>query len=244
MKKFPVIWRREMAACFLSPVAYVFMVVFLAMTGWVFLQMVEGHVGGYESPVELLFKVIVYFWLPILVTVITMRLFPEEKRSGTIETLMTAPVSEHEVVCGKYAGALSFLVIATAPSLLFLLLLDRFSLGTVILDGGGIIGGALFVLLLAAFCVALGLVISLLTRNQIVAAICCFSVVLLPLMAGYLVSFLPLGSQALVEYVSVHDHLAGFTRGSIDTRPIVLYISGTVFLLFVATRILESRRWR
>lgn len=244
MKNFLVIWRRELAACFLSPVAYVFMVVFLAMTGWVFLQMVEGNVGGHESLAEILFKVIVYFWMPILVTVITMRLFAEEKRSGTIEALMTAPVTERDVVLGKYAGALSFLLVVTAPAVGFIFILDYFSPGIVSVDVVTILTGALLVALLSAFCAAIGLVMSLVTHNQIVAAICCFCGVLFPLMAGYIASLLPLGSRELSAHLSAHDYLLDFSRGVIDTRPVVLYVSGTVFLVFAAIRMLESRRWK
>jgi len=244
MRNFLVIWRRELLACFLSPVAYVFMVVFLAMTGWVFLQMVEGNVGGHESLAELLFKVIVYFWMPILVTVITMRLFAEEKRSGTMETLLTAPVTERDVVLGKYAGAVSFLYMVTAPAIGFIFILDYFSPGVESVEGVSILTGSLLVALLSAFCVAIGLVISLMTHSQIVAAVCCFCGVLLPLMAGYIASLLPLGSGELSAYLSAHDYLVDFSRGVIDTRPIVLYLAGAGLLVFTAIRILESRRWK
>lgn len=244
MRKMLVIGRRELAACFLSPVAYVFMVIFLSVTGWVFLQMVEGNVGGHESPTELLLKVIVYFWMPMLVTVITMRLFAEEKRSGTMETLMTAPVRERDVVLGKYAGALSFLVIVTAPAIAYLYILEAVSPGIDSVDTVAVLSGSLLVFLLSAFCVAIGLAISLMTHNQIVAAICCFCGVLVPLMAGYLVSLLPLGSGEWAGYLSAHEHLLDFSRGVVDTRPMVLYVSGTGLLLFAATRMLESRRWR
>jgi ABC-2 type transport system permease protein len=244
MKNLLVIWRRELGACFLSPVAYVFMVVFLSMTGWVFLQMVEGNVGSHESLAELLFKVIVYFWMPILVTVITMRLFAEEKRSGTLETLMTAPVAERDVVLGKYLGALSFLFVVTAPTIACIFLLDYFSPGIESVDVVSILTGAFLVGLLSAFCVAIGLVISLMTHSQIVAAICCFCGVLLPLMAGYIVSRLTPGSGEMAAYLSAHDYLLDFSRGVIDTRPVVLYVSGTAFLVFTAIRILESRRWK
>jgi len=206
--------------------------------------MVEGHVGSYESPPALLFRVIVYFWMPVLVTVITMRLFAEEKRAGTIETLMTAPVSDVQVVLGKYAGALTFLLIATAPAVGQVFLLDFLSPGIDYVDPGAVAGGCLMVVSLSAFCVSIGLVVSLMTRNQIVAAICCFCGVLVPLLAGYLVSVLPLGSEALVGYVSVHSYLLDYTRGSVDTRPLIMHASGTLFLVFTAVKILESRRWK
>lgn len=244
MQNFATIWRREMSACFLSSVAYVTMVVFLAAAGWVFLQLVEGHVGTTERLPVLLFKVITFFWLPILVTLITMRLFAEEKRSGTLEALMTAPVTELEVVLGKFAGALTFFLVVTLPAIACLYILAAMSPGISGVDNGAVLGGSLIVLLMGAFCTSIGLLMSLLTRNQIVAAVCCFCGVLIPLLTGHLVSLLPLGSENVLKYVSAEIHILDFARGSVDTRPIVLYLSGTAFMLFAAVRLLESRRWR
>lgn len=244
MRNFFTIWRREMTACFLSPVAYVTMVVFLAMSGWIFLQLVEEHVGTNEPLPVLLFKVIIFFWLPMLVTVITMRLFAEEKRSGTIESLMTAPVTETEVVMGKYFGALTFLLIVAAPAVGSIFLLAFLSPGIDSVDIGAVLGGCLILFLVSALCTSIGLFASLMTTNQIIAAICCFAGVLLPLLAGHLVSLLPVGSAEIVEYFSATTHIPDFARGSIDTRLIVPYLLGTAFVLFSAVRVLESKRWR
>jgi len=244
MRNFFTIWRRELSACFLSSVAYVTMVVFLTMSGWVFLQLVEGHVGSSERLSVLLFKVIIFFWMPILVTLITMRLFAEEKRSGTIETLMTSPVTEAEVVLGKYAGAIAFLLVVAVPAVSAIFILSLMSPGIGAVDLGAVMGGCLVLVLIAGFCTSIGLLLSLLTRNQIVAAVCCFCGALVPLLTGHLVSILPLGSESILEYVSADVHILDFARGSVDTRPIVLYVSGTAFMLFAAVRVLESRRWR
>ena len=245
MKNMLLILRRELAATFLSPVAYVFMVMFLAMTGVVFLQMAEGFVGDFVPLPVLLFKVIVYFWMPVLTTVITMRLFAEEKRSGTLETLMTGPVTEVQVVLGKYFGALLFLVIATAPAVAYIYLLKYLSQGVTYIDSGAVIGGSLFTFVLATFCVAIGLVVSLTTKNQIIAAICCFSMVLLPFVADFLVTLFPqIINVELSHYVSLYENLIDFTRGSIDTRPLVMYASGTVLLLFLSVKIMELQKWK
>ena len=244
MRKLFTIWRREMTACFLSPVAYVTMVVFLAMSGWIFLQMVEGNVGTSELLPALLFKVIIFFWLPILVTVITMRLFAEEKRSGTIEALMTAPITETRVVLGKYFGALTFLLIVSVPAVASIFLLAFLSPGIDSVDIGAVLGGCLILFLVSGLCTSVGLFASLMTRNQIIAAICCFSGILLPLLAGHLISLLPVGSVEALEYISATTHVPDFARGSIDTRVIVPYLLGTAFVLFSAVRMLESRRWK
>jgi len=122
MRNFLTLWARELAACFLSPVAYVLMVVFLAVTSATFvLEVVQNPVVDQPLTVSLCEAIVV--WLTILVTVVCMRLFAEEKRSGTLETLMTVPVTETQIVLGKYAGALSFLLLVTFPVVLTLLLL-------------------------------------------------------------------------------------------------------------------------
>ena len=245
MRNIFLIWRREIAANFLSPVAYVFMVMFLGMTGVAFLQMTEGYVDTFVQLPVLLFKVIIYFWMPILTTVITMRLFAEEKRSGTLETLMTGPVTDIQVVLGKYFGALSFLLVATAPSISYIYILKYFSPGVTHIDIGSVIGGCLFVFVLATFCTAIGLVVSLVTKNQIIAAICCFSMVLLPFIAEFLVTLFPhVRDLEMSHYASLYENLIDFTRGSIDTRPLVMYGSGSVLLLFLSVKIMELRKWK
>ncbi len=245
MRNLCIIWKREFAATFLSPVAYVFMVIFLAMTGALFLQMVQGFAGSFTQPPLLLFKVLFYFWMPILVTVVTMRLFAEEKRSGSIELLMTAPVTDMQVVLGKYFGALTFLFLTTAPAIGYIYILEYLSPGINFIDSGAVIGGSVLLVVLAMFCTAIGLVVSLLTRNQIVAAILCFSMVLLPFLGELLAILVPRSvALEMSHYLSFYQNMLDFSRGSIDTRPLIMYISGTVFLLFVSVKIMELQKWK
>jgi ABC-2 type transport system permease protein len=243
MMNFLRVWRRELAACFLSPVAYVTMVVFLIMTGWTFWDMVASHEGRNVLLPALLLKSVMLLWLPVVVAVIAMRLFAEEKRSGTIETLLTAPVSETQIVLGKYAGAYTFLMMVVAPTIGFVYIFKWLSPGIDRLDTGALLGGIVILLLVSAVCMAIGLFMSLLTKNQIVAFVCCLCGIVLPFLAGWLVSLLPFGPERLVEHLSAMNHIRDFTRGSIDARPVVLYVSVTIYILFVSIRILESRRW-
>ena len=92
-------------------------------------------------------------------------------------------------------------------------------------------------------CIGIGLLVSLMTRNQIIAAICSFCAIWFVLLFGWLMSALPFGLEGLADYLSAMNHIEDFVRGSIDTRPLVLYVSGTVFTLFLSVRVLESRRW-
>jgi len=243
MRSFFTIWRRELTACFLSPVAYVTMVVFVLLANWTFLEAVERNAGGAASVASLYF-VSVFFWLPVLVTVITMRLFAEERRSGTLETLMTAPVDDGAVVWGKYAGAWTFLLITLVPTAAGVPLLAVLSPGIRTVDAGSLAVGGLMLALLSAFWVSIGLLVSLLTKNQIVAAICCFCVLCLPFLFQYLGPLAPPGSGRVLDYLSIETHIVEAARGVLDTRPLVLYGSGTLFMLFTSVRVLESRRWR
>lgn len=240
------IWRREVGSGFLSPVAYVVIVLSLAVCGWVFLQLAQDRSGSSESLPSLLLRVVVFLWMPILVTVITMRTFAEEKQQGTIETLLTVPVSEAEIVLGKYAGSLTFLILATLPALasLFILVYMSPGLSLLRLDWGEIAGCMLFYLLVAANCTAIGVLVSLLTRRQVVAAVGCFAGILIPLIAGQAIANAALFPPAFADSISAENHMRAFSRGIVDSRPVVLYISTTVFLLFASIRVLEIRRWR
>lgn len=244
MRHFVTIWLRELSACFLSPVAYVLMVVFLAMASGTFLLEITPA-PILEQPVTVALFEAILVWLTILITVISMRLFAEEKRSGTLETLMTVPVTEGQIVLGKYAGAFSFLVLVTLPIAATLLILVGVSpaLRMADLDPGALLVGSGGLVLVSSLLVAVGLLVSLLTRNQIIAAICCFSAIWGVLLCGWVVALMT-GGMIQVTAITVTDHVRDFSRGMIDTRPVVLYITGTVFCLFASVRVLESRRWR
>ncbi len=243
MRGILTIWERELEACFLSPVAYVTMVFFLGASNFTFIYSVDINAGRIESLPGLLVNSVL-IWMTILITVICMRLFAEERRSGAIELLMTAPVSEGQIVIGKYAGAMTFLVMAAAPAMLAIYILDAMSPGIRSVDAGSMIGGCVILLLVSGLCVAAGLLVSLFTRNQIIAAIGCFCVTWSILLAGHFMSLMPFGLEAVGSYISVVSHVDDFSRGLMDSRPMVIYLSGTILLLFVSVRVLESNRWR
>ncbi|MBN2302317.1 MAG: ABC transporter permease subunit [Lentisphaerae bacterium] len=245
MGRFFNIWMRELGICFLSPIAYVTMVIYLGLSGWAFMQGVERNVGS-DEPLQILLLASLFFLLPILVAVITMRLFAEEKKSGTIETLMTAPVTEAEIVLGKYAGAIGFLIIVIAPGVasLFLLALLSPAIGITDIDMGALAAVCAILLLVSALFVAVGLVVSLLSKNQIVAAMAGICVNGIILAIGYMESLLPMHAGKFISYMSIENHLLDFGRGSIDTRPVIFYASTTIFMLFTAIRLLGLRRWR
>ncbi len=242
MRKLAAILRRELAALFFSPVAYVTVVVFTAVSAWTFLQVVKEHIGE-EEPLVTLLLVSILIWVPILITVICMRLFAEEKRSGTIETLMTAPVTELEVVFGKYFSALLFAVVSMVPAVANIYWLSLISPSIESVDIYALIGGCVILLLIIACCVSIGLVVSLLTRNQIVAAISCIAAICFPLFMKPLAVAIPIIPDSVVDYISIESHIIGFASGNLSLQVAVLYLSVAVLMLFASVRILESRRW-
>ncbi len=242
MSNFLTIWRRELAGCFYSPVAYVTMVIFLSVSGGTFITEALRSEGS-GGPLSIILFASIIIWVTVLITVIAMRLFAEENRSGTLETLMTAPVTEAEVVLGKYAGAMTFLLVVLAPTIGNVYLLERLSDGLQGIDTGAVLGGTLIMVLVSGLCMAIGLLISLMTRNQIVAAIGTFCAVWLILLFGWMASSLSIVPPGIVEYFSTMAQIEDGARGSIDSRPVVLYVSTTAFMLFAAVKRLESRRW-
>ncbi len=237
------IWQKELRTYFLSSIAYVTAFVYLGVTAWVFTEAVKAQTGS-EAQLPVLLVMSSLLGLPVLATVITMRLFAEERRQGTIEMLMTAPVTEAQVVLGKYAGALTFMILALLPAIGFIFVFSALSPGIAEVDVGAIIGGGIILLLLSVFTISIGMVVSILTRNQIVAAIASFFFICAPFLLERAIVLMPLGRESLVSYISLENHIVEFSRGILDTRPIVLYLSSSILLVFAAVRLLQLRRWR
>lgn len=247
MRTFLILWRRELASYFLSPIAYVMMMFFLFVMGYCFWMLLNILAHGVVSATvmnELFGSVFFWIALLILVPLITMRLFAEEIRSGTLELLMTAPVTETQVVLAKYAGAWSFYLIMWLPTLAYVYILRRFD-PMMTVDLGPLASGYLGALLLGSFYLSAGLLMSALTRNQIVAAMSAFAVVTVAFFAGFMpfITRSETVRQAGMHFSAVM-HMMDFSRGAVDTRPVVLYLSGTAFLLFAAVKVIEFRKWK
>ena len=236
---------RELRAYFVSPLAYVVLFFLLLLDGVVFALIVSILADPRQPagrPFDYFFGGFP-FWLIVLfaVPVITMRLVAEERKSGSIEVLMTAPISEGQVVAGKFLAALAFWIVLWLPTVLYAVILEYFG----DIDWGTLGAGYLGILLLGAFFLAIGIMASALTRNQIVAAVAAFSLSLLIFFVGFLTGLVDQPRlQELTGYVSVIDHMDELRRGIVDTRRLVYYASGTFFFLFVAARALEDRKWR
>ena len=248
MRSFFILWRKELAGYFLSPVAYATMTFFLAVMGTVFYFLVGLLASGVPGVgvLNLMFGS-PFYWMAqmIVVPLLTMRLFAEERRMGTLETLLTAPVTDGQVVGAKFAGVLTFYIIMWIPTVIFLYSLRWFSAEAPVIDPGMLGTAYLGVFLGGSMFLAMGLLCSLTTANQIIAAIACFMMLIVVFFTGFIEFVLPVkNAPVFADLLSPHRHLLEFSRGIMDTRSVVLYVSGSFFFLFTSVRILEARRWK
>lgn len=248
MSPFFHLWRREMGSYFRTSIAYVVGVFFLLITGFSFWMLASRLArGATEGDLTSTLFGSSWFWLGMLIVspLLTMRLFAEERRMGTLETLMTAPVTETEVVLAKFAGAYSTFLLLWLPTLAYGAILKACGAQWPPLDWGPVATGYLGTALVGAFFLAVGLLCSLMTRHQVVAAMACLAVLGLLLSGGLLASpFHVERIQQVAQFFSAPLHMMDFAAGTIDTRAVVWYLSATVLLLFISIRILEARRLR
>jgi ABC-2 type transport system permease protein len=252
VRSFWPIYKRELFAFFVTPLAWVLIVVFLFTQGMHFFLLVDEFaasgpdVTGDETPLSAFFgnTVLLYMVLLVLVPPMTMRLFAEERRSGTIETLMTAPVSSAAVVLAKYAAVLTTYVAMWLPTVLYLVILRRADPDGR-LDWHAAGGAYLGVLLVGAGYLAVGLCASALTRSQFVAMLLTALVLLSLFILGVGEFVTPDGTvlHDVCAHVSVWAHMNDFASGLVDSRHVVFYLTMIALSLFVATRAVDSWRW-
>ena len=250
MRTFWILWKRECATYFRTPLALVLLVAVLFLTGFNFYAGVNllNHGVANVSIVEMFFNT-PFFWgtLLALCPLITMRLFAEEYRMGTIETLMTAPVRDTQVVLAKFFGAFFLFVLLWSPSLLYFVLFWP-SAHQIAAAGYGAYEGAYGMLFLQGlFYLALGCLASVLTSHQLIAGIISFCVITVIFFSGMLSSLIGLTSPLLHELIGLFspmESMKTFSRGLIDTRPIIFYLSMTGYVLFLTLQVFQSRKWR
>jgi ABC-2 type transport system permease protein len=250
MHSYWTLTRRELASYFLSVTGYVVIAASLFLLGRCFVNLIKQvQYDPTPLPITELFFVTLYFWVILLLTVpiITMRLFAHEKFSGTFETLMTAPVSDLEVVMAKFTAALVFYLVMWLPLAGCLLMVQRYTNNAGGLDFAVIASTFLGILLLGCLFVSLGCFASALTRSQATAAsvslVLGLSLFLLALLADRNPAQGNWQAEALASLALV-DQMHDFARGVVDTRPVVLYLSLSFFFLFLTLRVVESRRWK
>jgi ABC-2 type transport system permease protein len=250
MRRFFILLNREVGHYFHQPLAYVVLFFFLLLTGLNFYTavMALNHDTNRVSLVEFFFNSL-FLWFPLVLSfpLLTMRLFSEEYKSGTIETLMTAPVSDVSVVLSKFFSAFIFYVILWLPSILYFVIFS-WTTGQRSADSLSAYVGAYSILFLVGlFYLSIGCLASALTNQQIIAAVTSFAVICVLFFIHLLSFFFPTTSpflRDLAYYFSTVEHMSDFTHGVFDTRPVVFYLSLTVFTLFLTFHVFQYRRWR
>ena len=235
MRNTTTIALREFKSYLASPMAYVVTGIFLVLTGFFFQSSPttysETSINGFLAYGSIL--------LLLLASVLTMRLLAEEKKMGTLELLLTAPVRDSEVIAGKFLGSLGILTAMLALTFYYPLLLMWFGDP----DWGPIATGYLGLFLLGSVSLAVGLFASSLTSNQLVAAVVAGGILCALWFVGMAADLLPEALGEVIGYFSLSHYFPDFMRGVIDTRGIIYYLSITVLFLFLAIRSLESSRW-
>jgi ABC-2 type transport system permease protein len=230
-----IIFRKELRSYFNSAVAYVVIVVFLAIVGWVYTSsMFLINVASLRMMFE---------WIPLVflfvVPAITMRLLAEENKAGTIELLTTKPLHDWEIVTGKFFAAWALIGLALLPTLIYYIMIAF--LGDI--DNGPVIGGYIGLLLMAGVYVAVGLLASSLTENQIVAFIIGLLLMIALFLMDKMLIFVPEFMTNVVEYLGIDYHYSSIARGVIDTRDVVYFVSVLGFSLYLSVVSLGRRKW-
>jgi ABC-2 type transport system permease protein len=250
MQVFWTLLRRELAAFFLSVTGYIVIAAVTFLVGATFAMLIRNlGTDPFSMPVtEVFFNSFLFWVIVILVTpVITMRLFALEKATGTFETLMTTPVGDLEVVLAKYTAAMLFYLVMWLPALACLLIVGHFANQKGALDAGTLGGVYLGIFLSGGLFLSAGCFASSLTRSQVVAAVISLAAGVIFLILAFLAQVVPATNQwqeQIVPYFNLFKQMDDFTRGVVDTRTVVLYVSLTLFFLFLTLRVVESRRWR
>jgi ABC-2 type transport system permease protein len=245
---------KELRGYFASPIGYVLIGFYALLFGWFFytlvafferqsMQMAPGQPGSalnlnqmLVSPLLMNATVIMLLVFPL----ITMRTYAEEKRSGTIELLLTSPITDLQIILGKFLGALALFAAMLAVTLVHMAIL--FIYGNP--EWKPIATGYLGLLLMGGSFLSLGLFISSLTKNQIVAGMITFSVFLLLWVINWVSSFVGPTAQTVLNYLSITEHFDDFAKGIIDTKHVVYYLSFIATGLFLTMKSVDSERWR
>ena len=254
MRNVLAIAEKELRSYFASPIAYIMIGLFSLLFGWFFYvflmafvqqseQMMQFGGGGGANVNQMMIRglfqntaVIILFVMPM----ITMRTYSEEKRSGTIELLLTSPVTDLQIILGKFIGALGLYVAMLVVTMVYMVILFR--IGNP--EWRPIVAGYLGLLLMGGCFLSAGLFISSLTKNQIVAGFLTFATFLMLWIINWLGESSGPTTRDLLNYLSITEHFEDFSRGIIDTKHVLYYLSFITFGLFLTAKSVDSERWR
>ncbi|MCR4736322.1 MAG: ABC transporter permease subunit [Treponema sp.] len=233
-----IIMKRELKSYFSGPIAYIVTGLFLIVTGIVFFIFPYTFFAYRMAELRNFFGQLPKI-LALFIPALTMRIVAEERRSGSYETLMTLPVTEVQVIIGKYLAVLIEALVMVAPTLFYIVVVSVFGHP----DFGPIVGGFIGVIFLCACYSAIGIFASSLTKNQIIsfaiAAAVCF---ILSVMDSTFLMFLPTPITSLLNYLSANSHFTSISRGIIDTRDLIYFISLTAFFIVLTVKINQNAK--
>lgn len=249
MRTFLILYRKEFKHYFLTPFGWVVLALVLAMQG---MSMSSAMEQMKDAPMLDNFLLLslrtpnFWFYFLFIFPLLTMRLFADEAKTGTLETLMTAPVTSNQVVFSKYLAAFSFYALLWLPILLHLKIFAVVTGHPAPVETGHIIGTFSILLLMGAFFLAIGCFASTLSSSQIVSGIITIAFLVIIFFLGFIPYYTGEGFQAnaFFQYISIQEHLVNFAKGLVDTRPIVYYLSMTSLFLFLTHITLDFRRWK
>lgn len=229
------IFLKELRSFFNSPVAYIVIVVFLVILGWFFTSnLFIANVSTLRTVFEMTPFLLLFF-----APAITMRLISEEKKSGTLELLITKPVKEYEIITGKFLAAWALYFFTLLPTLCYYVTVSL--IGS--LDIGPVVGGYLGLMFVGAVFLAVSVFGSSITENQVVAFIISFLIVFGLFMLNKVLFYLPSSLATPLEYLSVDYHFSNIARGVIDSRDLLYYASAIGISLMMGSIVLQKRRW-
>jgi len=250
MQAYLTLTRRELATFFLSISGYVIIAGLALLVGLDFVTLLNSvGTDPVSMPITQLFFNNLLLWIIIVLTapVITMRLFALEKASGTFETLTTTPVGDVQIVAAKFTAAVIFFVVMWLPTLAYLFIVQHFANQPGALEKGTLCSMYLGLFLAGSFILSIGCFASALTKSQVVAGMLTLVAGMVLLMLNWLAQNIsPLGhwQAQVLSFFNLSQQMMDFTRGVLDTRVIVFYLTVTFFFLFLTLRVIESRRWK
>ena len=236
--------KREFRSYFDSPLAYVVVCLSYLGLGLFFFMFRGGFWQADRATLQALFAQAPRGLSFLVVPVVTMRLLAEEKRTGTLEMLITLPVKDHEVILGKFLGAWGLVLVLIVSTAVYPLFMFKFPWHLGALDGGPVVAGYIGLILYSAAAVSIGLLISALTDSQVIAFFITFVILFALHFIGFGVDGVEnQGLRSVISFISFDTRLAPFARGMINTRDVIYFLSITVGCLMAAFRALERRKW-
>ncbi len=235
--------KREFRSYFDSPLAYVVICLGLVLLGFFFFYMGGGFWQADRASLTRLFEFAPRGLALLIIPVVTMRLLAEEKRSGTLEMLITLPVRDHEVVIGKFLGAWGLVLVLILATAAYPILMFTWPWNLGALDVGPVISGYVGLFLYSGAAIAIGLLISALTESQVIAFFITWVLLVVLQFVGFAVDSASPGVRDVIAFISFDARLAPFARGMISTREVIFFATIIIGCLMAAFRALERRKW-